>query len=53
VWKLYGLGFSETPVFPKPEVPLLGNAIGYYLRFGIHGVTATDWKIVSDFISQC
>ena len=21
--------------------------------FGIHGVTATDWKIVSDFISQC
>lgn len=52
VWKLYNLGFSETPVFPLPEEPLLGNSLGYYLRFGKHDVTATDWKIVSDFINR-
>lgn len=50
VWKLYGLGFNGTPEFPLPETPAFGKALGYYLRTGKHAVTATDWKMVTEFI---
>ena len=38
--------------FPAPEQPVFGDAVGYYLRTGIHDVTPVDWKFVTDFIRR-
>ncbi len=52
VYQLFGgngLGDSE---FPAPEQPIFGQGVGYYLRTGVHDVTAVDWQLVLRFIKR-
>jgi len=53
VYRLFGAeGLPGTAKFPEPDRPLFGDRVGYYLRTGIHDVTAEDWKFVVDFIRR-
>ena len=52
VYKLFGVKGLGNAGFPKPDQPVFGERVGYYLRTGKHDVTATDWKFVLEFIRQ-
>lgn len=53
VYRLFGAeGLPESANFPEPDLPLFGDRVGYYLRTGIHDVTAEDWKFVVEFIRR-
>ena len=52
VYRLFGArGIGSAP-FPKPEAPIFGDRVGYYLRTGKHDVTATDWTFVLEFLRR-
>lgn len=51
-YRLFGKAGLGDAHFPMPETPCFGDGVGYYLRSGIHDVTATDWKFVIDFIES-
>ena len=52
VYRLFGCEGIGDAEFPAPEQPVFGDAVGYYLRTGIHDVTPVDWKFVTDFIRR-
>lgn len=52
VYRLFGSDGIGNAEFPAPEQPVFGDAVGYYLRTGIHDVTPADWKFVTDFIRR-
>ena len=52
VYRLFGARGLGSASFPKPEEPLFGDRVGYYLRTGKHDVTATDWKFVLEFLRR-
>ena len=52
VYRLFGARGLDSASFPKPEEPLFGDRVGYYLRTGKHDVTATDWKFVLEFLRR-
>ncbi len=52
VYELFGVKGLGNAKFPKPDTPVFGERVGYYLRTGIHDVTETDWKFVLEFIRR-
>ncbi len=51
IYALYGQGVPAS-AFPSPGGPTLGDAVGYHLRAGSHGVTALDWTHYLDFADR-
>ena len=49
VYRLFGLAGLGTRKMPRPEEPVLGDGMGYYLRTGRHGMTEYDWDRFMDF----
>ena len=52
VYRLFGARGLGSASFPKPEEPLFGDRVGYYLRTGKHDVTLADWQFVLQFIEK-
>jgi len=52
VYRLFGAEGIGGAEFPAPDVPLMGDGVGYCLRTGKHGVMPIDWKFVTEFIRR-
>ena len=52
VYKLYGHKGLETQHMPCPDLPILGDHMGYHLRTGKHDLTEFDWNAVMDFADK-
>ncbi|MBI3507743.1 MAG: acetylxylan esterase [Proteobacteria bacterium] len=52
IYALYGRGVPSPGATPVPDGPSSGDAVGYHLRAGGHGVTAHDWTHYLDFAER-
>jgi hypothetical protein len=52
VYQLFGLSGLGTQEFPRSEVPIHSENIGYHVRTGKHDITKYDWKCFIDFANK-
>lgn len=49
VYRLYGYQGLAARSEPYPDIPLVGDRIGYHMRTGEHGLTEFDWRCIISF----